>query len=65
MNIRTALILLLEVVLTLAVIAGVLWAIETYISPVPRLVKITIAIVLVILFLLFLVGGVRTPLITW
>lgn len=65
MNIRSALVLLLEVILTLAVIAAVLWAIETYIAPIPGIVKITIAVVLVILFLLFLLGGAHVPLITW
>lgn len=65
MNIRTALVLLLEVILTLAIIYGVLWAIETYIAPIPRMIKITIAVVLVILFLLYLLGGAHMPLITW
>lgn len=65
MNIRTALILLLELVLTVGVIAGGIWVIERFMGRVPDLVKIGLAIVLVLLFLIFLVGGGRPPLITW
>lgn len=65
MNIREALILLLELVLTVGVIAGAIWIVERFLFKVPDLVKLGIALVLILLFLIFLVGGGRPPLITW
>lgn len=65
MNIRHALVLLLELVLTVAVIAFAIWIFEKYIGKIPDLVKVTIAIVLVILLLLALLGAIPAPLITW
>lgn len=67
MNIRTALILLLEFVLALGLIAAAIWAIEYFIlgGPMPAKIRMVIAIAFLILLAIFLLGGGRPPLVTW
>lgn len=49
---------LLEIILCLAVVAGIIWAVEFCIAPIPDKLKVLIAvIVLIILLIWFLSGG--------
>ena len=45
--------LFLVAILVLAIIAGLIWAIERWISPIPSEVKLVLAIVIVILVVIF------------
>lgn len=66
MNIRTALILLLEFILALGLIAAAIWAVEYFIGvALSAKARMIIAIACFILLALFLLGGGRPPMVTW
>lgn len=52
-NVRELLIGFLVIVIIIAVIAGLLWCIEQWIHPLPAMVKLVLAIVLVVLIILW------------
>lgn len=47
----------LILVIVIAVIAGLLWCIEQWISPIPNPVKLILAIIVLILVILWALGG--------
>jgi hypothetical protein len=57
-NLQGLLIGFLILVIVLAIIAGLLWCIENWISPIPPPVKLVLAIIVLILVILWAIGAI-------
>ena len=56
-NLHGILIGFLVIVICIAVIAGLIWCIESWISPIPPMVKLVIAIIILILIIIWAMGA--------
>ena len=59
LNLHSLLIGFLILVIVIAVIAGLMWLIENYISPIPAPVKLVLAIIILIMIVLWALGGLN------